>query len=313
MKPLPPLKTYDPSDFGRVGLVIGGESAEREVSLNGGKAVGAALGRKGIDYRVFDGPSLLFDAIRHDEIDRVFNLVHGPDGEDGSLQGALQLLRVPMTGADLASSALTMDKVRSKWIWERTGVPTPPFHHFGLDDHDYAQALEEFGLPLFVKPAGLGSSIGISRVTTAEELPAAIERARRYSDQVLVEKAIEGREYFAGVIGRYVLPLIGIETPRAFYDYEAKYTANDTTYLCPAGLDEALELELRERSLEAFDILGASGWGRVDFLLDDDGTPWFLEVNTTPGMTDHSLLPQAAATVGVDFDDLVWRILETSL
>ena len=313
MNTVPPLKTYDPADFGRVGLVIGGESAEREVSLNGGKAVSAALERKGIEYRVFDGTTLLFDAIRHDEIDRVFNLVHGPDGEDGSLQGALQLLKIPVTGADLASSALTMDKVRSKWVWERTGIPTPPFRHFGPNDHGYEEALEAFGLPVFVKPAGLGSSIGISRVAAADELPAAIEKARRYSGTVLIEKAIAGREYFAGVIGRYVLPLIGIETPHAFYDYEAKYTADDTTYLCPAGLDEALEAELRQRSLEAFDILGASGWGRVDFLLDDEGTPWFLEVNTTPGMTDHSLLPQAAAVVGIDFDDLVWRILETSL
>ncbi|NNJ78541.1 MAG: D-alanine--D-alanine ligase [Xanthomonadales bacterium] len=313
MKNVPPLKTYDPADFGHVGLVIGGESAEREVSLNGGKAVGAALGRKSVDYRVFDGPALRFDAIRHDEIDRVFNLVHGPDGEDGSLQGALQLLKTPVTGSDLASSALTMDKVRSKWVWERTGIPTPPFRHFDRNDHDYERALEAFGLPLFVKPAGLGSSIGISRVGKAEELPAAVELARRYSHTVLVEKAITGREYFAGVIGHYALPLIGVETPHAFYDYEAKYTANDTTYLCPTGLDEALEAELRKRSLEAFDILGASGWGRVDFILDDAGTPWFLEVNTTPGMTDHSLVPQAAAAVGVDFDDLVWRILETSL
>lgn len=313
MTTVPPLKTFDPADFGRVGLIIGGESAEREVSLNGGKAVGAALSRKGVDYRVFDGPALLFDAIRHDEIDRVFNLVHGPDGEDGSLQGALQLMKVPVTGADLASSALTMDKVRSKWVWERNGIKTPPFRHFGPNDLEYGNVLDDLGLPLFVKPAGLGSSIGISRVTEAEALPEAVAMARQYSDTVIIEKEIQGREYFAGVIGRFALPLIAIETPHEFYDYEAKYTSNETRYFCPCGLDGALEKSLCEQSLRAFDILGASGWGRVDFLLDDDGTPWFLEVNTTPGMTDHSLLPQAAAVAGIGFDDLVWRILETSL
>jgi D-alanine-D-alanine ligase len=313
MSTVPPLKTFDPADFGRVGLVIGGESAEREVSLSGGKAVSQALGRQGVEFRVFDGPGLLFDAIRHGEIDRVFNLVHGPDGEDGSLQGALQLLKVPVTGADLASSALTMDKVRSKWVWERTGITTPPFEYFGPNDHDYTRAVDKFGLPLFVKPAGLGSSIGISKVTEEAGLAAAIELARRYSDTILIEKAIKGREYFAGVIGRFMLPLIAIETPHEFYDYDAKYTSDDTRYFCPCGLDEDLETRLKERSLEAFDILGASGWGRVDFLMDDEGTPWFLEVNTTPGMTDHSLLPQAAAVAGIDFDELVWRILETSL
>ncbi len=313
MSSIPPLRTYDPATFGRVGLVIGGESAEREVSLKGGKAVGAALGRKGVDYRVFDGPEMLFDAIRHDEIDRVFNLVHGPGGEDGSLQGALALLKVPVTGADLASSALTMDKVRSKWVWERTGIKTPPFVHFGPGEQDFEMAVEKLGLPLFVKPTGLGSSIGISRVCRAADLPAAVELARRYGATVIVEQEVRGREYFAGVIGRLALPLIGIETPHEFYDYEAKYTSDDTQYFCPCGIDPEQEAMLQELSLQAFDILGASGWGRVDFLLDEAGTPWFLEVNTTPGMTDHSLLPQAAAVIGIDFDDLVWRILETSL
>ena len=313
MSSIPPLKTYDPETFGRVGLVIGGESAEREVSLKGGKAVAAALGRRGVDYRVFDGPAMLFDAIRHGEIDRVFNLVHGPGGEDGSLQGALKLLKVPVTGADLASSALTMDKVRSKWVWERNGIMTPAFMHFGHGEQDYEKALDELGLPLFVKPNGLGSSIGISRVSRAADLPAAVELARQYGDSVIIEREIKGREYFAGVISRLALPLIGIETPHEFYDYEAKYTADDTQYFCPCGLGAELETTLQELSMQAFDVLGASGWGRVDFLLDDAGTPWFLEVNTTPGMTDHSLLPQAAAEVGIDFDDLVWRILETSL
>lgn len=313
MSTVAPRKVSDPRAFGRVGLVIGGDSAEREVSLNGGRAVGAALERSGIDYQVFDGPLALFDAIGRGEIDRVFNLLHGPGGEDGSLQGALQLMKIPVTGADLAASALTMDKVRSKWVWERNGIDTPPFERFGPNDADYGRALRRFGLPLFVKPTGLGSSIGISRVTAEEDLPAAAALARQYGDWVIIEAAISGREYFAGVLGRLTLPLIRIETPRAFYDYEAKYESNDTRYYCPCGLPEEKELELRARSLQAFDLLGASGWGRVDFLLDAAGKAWFLEVNTTPGMTDHSLVPQAAAALGIGFDELVWRILETSL
>jgi D-alanine-D-alanine ligase len=313
MSTVSPRQVSDPRAFGRVGLVIGGDSAEREVSLNGGRAVGAALERNRIDYQVFDGPLVLFDAIGRGEVDRVFNLLHGPGGEDGSLQGALQLMKVPVTGSDLASSALTMDKVRSKWVWERNGIDTPPFECFGPEDDDYGRALELFGLPLFVKPTGLGSSIGISRVTEEQGLPAAVDLARQYGDWVIVEAAISGKEYFAGVLGRLALPLIRIETPRAFYDYEAKYQSDDTRYYCPCGLSEEQEEELRARSLRAFDMLGASGWGRVDFLLDEAGKAWFLEVNTTPGMTDHSLVPQAAAALGIGFDELVWRILETSL
>ena len=310
---VPPLKTFDPETFGRVALVIGGESAEREVSLNGGRAVGAALKRKGVDFEVFDGAAELFQAISQGGIDRVFNLIHGPDGEDGSLQGALQLMKVPVTGAGLASSALTMDKVRSKWVWERNGILTPPFEVFGPNEHDYQRAPDKLGLPLFVKPTGLGSSIGISKVNETGELQAAVELARRYGDTVIIEQEIRGDEYFAGVIGRIALPLIRIQTPREFYDYEAKYESDDTQYFCPCGLLPEQEEALKAQSLKAFDILGTSGWGRVDFLLDENGQPWFLEVNTTPGMTDHSLVPQAAAEAGIDFDDLVWRILETSL
>lgn len=313
MSLIAPMKTRDPATFGRVGLVIGGESAERQVSLNGGKAVAAALQRRNIDCQVFDGPLALLEAIRLGEIDRVFNLLHGPDGEDGSLQGALQLMKIPVTGADLASSALTMDKVRSKWVWERNGIATPPFEFFGPEDHDYSPAIEKLGLPLFVKPTGLGSSIGISRVSRERDLQAAVELARSYGDTVIIEAEIEGDEYFAGILGKSTLPLIRVETPNEFYDYEAKYESDDTRYYCPCGLPAELEAGLQELSLKAYQTLGTSGWGRVDFLLDKDGTPWFLEVNTTPGMTDHSLVPQAAAEVGIEFDELVWRILETSL
>lgn len=310
---IPAPRFDDPAVFGRVALVVGGDSAEREVSLNGGRAVSAALERLKVDHQVFDGAVALFEGIREDRVDRVFNLVHGPGGEDGSLQGALQLMGVPFTGADMKSSALTMDKVRSKWIWERLGVSTPPFELFGPAEDDYARAAGRFGFPLYVKPSGLGSSIGISRVESDDGLPEAVSLARSYSNVVIIEPEIEGGEYFCGVIGAMTLPLIKIETPRAFYDYQAKYESDDTRYFCPCGLDPDTEARLREQAFRAFDVLGASGWGRVDFLLDSQGEPWFLEVNTIPGMTDHSLVPQEAEQVGIDFDELVWRILETSL
>jgi len=313
MNPVAQRKIRNPAAFGRVGLVIGGDSAERQVSLDGGQAVGAALERNGVDFSVYDGPLPLLEAIHLGKVERVFNLIHGPDGEDGSLQGALQLMNVPITGADLPSSALTMDKIRSKWVWERNGINTPPFEYFGPDDQTYDRALDRFDLPVFVKPTGLGSSIGISKVSAAGDLEAAVNLARRYGDTIIIEASITGGEYFAGVLERLTLPLIRIETPREFYDYEAKYEADDTIYFCPCGLPAEIESELLEKSLQAFDILGTSGWGRVDFLLDEAGIPWFLEVNTTPGMTDHSLVPQAAAQLGIDFDELVWRILETSL
>jgi len=198
-------------------------------------------------------------------------------------------------------------------VWERNDIPTPPFACFGLDDNDFDQVVEKFGLPMFVKPAGLGSSIGISRVKTAGDIAAAVALARRYSPTVIIEKEITGGEYFAGVLESRVLPLIRVETPREFYDYTAKYESDDTRYHCPCGLPDDIAATLQAQALQAFNILGASGWGRVDFLLDESGQPWFLEVNTTPGMTDHSLVPQAAAQIGVDFDELVWRILETSL
>ena len=306
-------KIRNAADFGKVALVIGGDSAERQVSLDGGKAVGAALGRNGVNHSVYDGPAPLIEAIHQGEVDRVFNLLHGPVGEDGSLQGALQLMNVPFTGAGLQSSALTMDKIRSKWVWERNGINTPPFEYFTPDDHAYNRAIEEFDLPVFVKPSGLGSSIGISKVSDAGDLEEAVILARRYGDTIIIEASVSGGEYFAGVLERLALPLIRIETPHEFYDYEAKYESDDTAYFCPCGLPVDIESELRELSLKAFDILGTSGWGRVDFLLDEAGIPWFLEVNTTPGMTDHSLVPQAAAQLGIDFDELVWRILETSL
>ena len=313
MSALGARKVSRAADFGRVALLVGGDSAEREVSLDGGAAIARSLSRSDIHHEVFDGALPLFDAIRDGRIDRVFNLMHGPGGEDGSIQGALALMHVRCTGSGVLGSALSMDKVRSKWIFERQGVCTAPFVALGPGEGPPGDLLDQFGLPLFVKPTGLGSSIGVSRVAHAADLPAAIELARDYGDVVVIEPAIVGSEYFAGVIGRTVLPLIRIETPRAFYDYEAKYHSDETAYFCPSGLDPGLEERLQEASLRAFDAVQASGWGRVDFILDAQEQPWFLEVNTVPGMTDHSLVPQAAEVIGVGFDELVWRILETSL
>ena len=305
--------TNNPADFGNVGLLVGGNSAEREVSLNGGRAVLAALRRKNIVSESFDGSPALFAAINEERIDRVFNLMHGPGGEDGAIQGALQLMGIPVTGAGLLGSALSMDKVRSKWVWERQGIRTPPFTLVETGGQLDEEFVRKWGTPLFVKPAGLGSSIGISRVEHINDMPSAIALARQYSETVIVEPEIRGNEYFAGIIGDLALPLIHIETPHAFYDYAAKYESDDTQYFCPCGLPVETENELRQRSLKAFKALDCSGWGRVDFIMDEDGEAWFLEVNTTPGMTDHSLVPQAAAEIDIGFDDLVWKILESSL
>lgn len=312
MSALAPLKMTDPAGFGQVALLVGGDSAEREVSLDGGRAVAAALATHGIRHEVFDGAPALFEAIADGRVDRVFNLMHGPGGEDGAIQGALQLMRVPVTGSGVLGSALTLDKLRSKWIWQRLGIDTAPFHVHREAELDRA-AIAGFSWPLFVKPAGLGSSIGVSRVTGAEGLDAAVTLARRYSDTVIIEQGVSGGEYFAGVLDGVTLPLIRVETPNAFYDYEAKYESDDTRYFCPCGLSPELEARLQRESLAAYRALGGEGWGRVDFILDEDDRPWFLEANTVPGMTGHSLVPQAAAQVGVDFGELVWRILETSL
>ena len=313
MNPVPAMKTNDPGRFGNVGLLVGGDSAERAVSLDGGKAVFAALERNRINTEKFDGSAALFEAIMDGRIDRVFNLMHGPGGEDGAIQGALQLMQVPVTGTGLLGSAVSMDKVRSKWIWERQGINTPPFRLLRTDDSLADEFIEKWGLPLFVKPAGLGSSIGISKVEERQDLSSAIALAREYDENVIVEPAVNGNEYFAGIIGDLVLPLIHIETPHSFYDYSAKYESDDTGYFCPCGLPEEIEKQMQNLSLEAFQALECSGWGRVDFIIDEADKAWFLEVNTTPGMTGHSLVPQAAEYLGIDFDELVWRILESSL
>lgn len=300
-------------DFGQVALVVGGDSPEREVSLDGGKAVSAALHRLGVEHQVIDGAPALFTEIAKGSVQTVFNLMHGTGGEDGCLGGALQLLNIPVTGSGVLGSALAMDKVRSKQLWQAAGIPTTDFILSNKDGNNIDTILQQFELPLFVKPVNQGSSLGISKVKQATELQAAIEFAASYSSDVMVEPGITGREYFAGIIAGEALPLIGVEPANEFYDYAAKYESSETRYFCPSGLDSQLEEKLKQQAMQAFSVVGASGWGRVDFILDEQQQPWFLEVNTIPGMTDHSLIPQAAAQMGIDFDQLVWKILATSL
>ncbi len=295
-----------PIDFGSVAVLLGGRSAEREVSLNSGSRVLAALQRQGVDALAFDPAERKLDDLS--AFARVFIALHGRYGEDGSIQGALELMGIPYTGSGVLASALGMDKWRTKLLWRSAGLRVPEFALLDAAS-DFSRIERELGLPLFVKPACEGSSIGISKVKHAGELRAAYEEAHRHDDLVLVERAILGGEYTVGILGDAALPIIKIEPANEFYDYDAKYLRDDTSYLCPCGLSEAREVELRQEALAAFRMLGGRGWGRVDFLMDEDGRPYFLEVNTSPGMTDHSLVPMAARAAGISYDELVMRVL----
>lgn len=302
----------DAHRLGHVALVVGGDSAEREISLRGGRAVAGALERLGVQFSVIDGPRRLLEQVAAGHFDRVFNLLHGRGGEDGALQGALRLYGVPVTGSGVLGSALTMDKVQTKRVWSACGLPTPAWRIVSGSEHDPTvvdNIIAALGLPLFVKPAREGSSIGMSRVTSGAGLGPALEHALSHDDCVLVEQLIRGREFTAAVLGEEVLPLIELRTGRDFYDYEAKYESGDTQYLCPCELPAELAAELAQLCLKAFELVGASGWGRVDFMLDEERQPWLLEVNTTPGMTEKSLMPMAARAAGIEFEELVWRIL----
>lgn len=298
--------------FGRVAVLMGGVSEERPISLRSGEAVTVALQRQGIDATACDVRTL-DDLIKvADTYDRAFIALHGRWGEDGTVQGILDTLGMPYTGSGLAASALAMDKLRSKLAWRGAGLPTPAFDVVTpLAPLDLSQYT--LGFPVMVKPVREGSSIGISRADTPEMLHEAVEIALKYDDEVLLEQWIDGTEYTAGIVGERVLPLIRLETPRQFYDYTAKYEAGDTRYHCPCGLNAVQEAEIAELCLEAFHTLGAEHWGRVDVMVDGEGKPWLIELNTVPGMTDHSLVPMAAKAAGMDFDTLVRTILEVSL
>ena len=300
----------DARQFGRVAVVMGGNSAEREVSLDSGRNVLAALKSRGIDAHAIDGIPALLDALRAGHFARVFNILHGRGGEDGVLQGALASLGVPVTGSGVLGSALSMDKIRTKQVWQSLDLPTPRYARLGAGE-DVVAVVAKVGLPAVVKPSHEGSSVGITRVRKHADLAAAVEQAARYDGELLIEQLIDGSEYTVGVLQGAALPSIHIVPKGEFYDYHAKYVAEDTQYLCP-GMDDAGEREIRVLALAAFDAAGCSGWGRVDFMRDRAGRFFLLEVNTTPGMTSHSLVPKAARAIGIDFAELCWRILETS-
>jgi D-alanine-D-alanine ligase len=306
------MNIRDPRQFGRVAVAMGGSSAEREVSLDSGRNVLAALKARGIDAHAIDGIPALLDALRGGHFARVFNILHGQHGggEDGVLQGALQSLGVPYTGSGVLGCALSMDKVRTKQVWLALDLPTPRFVALKRGDNVHA-AVARLGLPVIVKPACEGSSVGITQVLAEKDIDAAAALAARYPGDLLVEELIQGDEFTVSVLGREALPSIRIVPKGEFYDYHAKYVAEDTKYICP-GLDEARERDLRALALRAFDAVGCAGWGRVDIMRDRQGRSFLLEVNTAPGMTSHSLVPKAARAIGIDFEELCWRILETS-
>jgi D-alanine-D-alanine ligase len=294
--------------FGRVGVLFGGRSAERAVSLRSGAMVLQALKSRGVDAHAFDPRERGLEELIGERFDRVFIALHGRYGEDGTLQGALELLGIPYTGSGVLASSLAMDKWRTKLVWQAAGIPTPRYELLHAES-DFPAVAERLGLPIMVKPANEGSSIGMSKVRRAADLEEAWTLAANYDPIVIAEQFIEGIELTAGVLGRDALPVIKLETPRDFYDYEAKYVADDTRYILPCGLGAAAEAALQADVIRAFDALGCRGWGRVDLMMDRTGLPYFLEVNTSPGMTDHSLVPMAARHAGIPFDELCVRIL----
>ena len=310
----PPLRTTDPGEFGRVAVLMGGSSSERGVSLDSGRNVLEALRSRGIDAHAVDGIPALVDALVHGQFDRVFNILHGNKGggEDGVLQGLLDAFEVPYTGCGVLASALTMDKIRTKQVWLSAGLPTPKFLRLSPGSDVRAAALQ-LGLPVFVKPSSEGSSVGVARVVDEAAIDDAIRVAQEYGGEMLMEQMVVGDELTVGILGEIALPSIRIVPKGEWYDYNAKYIADDTQYLCP-GLEGAEEEQIRRIALDAFRAAGCTGWGRVDVMRDRaSGQLHLLEVNTAPGMTSHSLVPKAARALGLEFDELCWRILEQSL
>lgn len=299
------------AEFGRVAVLNGGSSTEREISLLTGTAVLGALQRRGVDAHSFDPRDTPLTELTARSFDRVWIALHGPGGEDGTVQGALEYLGMPYTGSGVLGSAVCMDKLRTKRLAAAVGIATADYVVL-RGPQDFEACAERLGLPMIVKPATQGSSVGMTKVMTAAELPAAYAAAAKHEHSVFAEAWITGGEYTVGVLNGETLPSIRIETPQTFYDYEAKYFRNDTRYFCPSGLSAAAEKHLGQLSLAAFEACGASGWGRVDFMMDKANRPLLLEINTVPGMTDHSLVPMAARARDIDFEELAWRVLETS-
>ncbi len=303
--------SIDVKKFGKVAVLMGGPSAEREISLLSGNGVLAALREKGVDAHAFDPVvNSLFDLPR-EKFARAFVALHGRFGEDGTVQGVLETLKIPYTGSGVMGSALAMDKWRTKLIWQAAGIPTPKYRML-TPDSNWVSVIDELKLPLIVKPAREGSSIGVSKIKTANELPAAFELAFKLDPLVIAEEFFAGQELTASVVGNDILPLIRIEAPDGAYDYQNKYFTDDTKYHCPSGIRADVEEEIRAMTLKAFRVLGCDGWGRADMMLAPDGRYSFLEMNTSPGMTSHSLVPMAARAVGLSYPDLCVRILHAA-
>jgi D-alanine-D-alanine ligase len=306
------VRIQDAQAFGKVAVLMGGRSAEREISLRSGQAVLDALQQRGVQALSLDaGGDDFVSQLGSGSFDRAFIVLHGRGGEDGVVQGLLESLGIPYTGSQVLGSALSMDKLRTKQVWAGAGLPTPPFTL--LQGEADLQAVPALGFPVMLKPAREGSSLGMTKVEQERDLKPAWREASRFDREVLAESWVYGVEYTAAIVADAALPLIRLETPREFYDYEAKYVADTTRYHCPCGLLADVETGLQDLAMRAFLAVGASGWGRVDFFLDAAQRPWLIEVNTVPGMTDHSLVPMAAQVYGWDMPELVWRILETSV
>jgi len=301
----------DASDFGRVAVVHGGDSCEREVSLDSGAAVLSALQSKGVDAHAWDPAEKSINEFSNAKFDRVWNALHGPGGEDGVLQGALQWLGTPYTGSGVMASAIAMDKVRSKHLFCAAGIPTPEYAVL-RNAADASVATEQIGFPLIIKPSGQGSSVGMSKIFERAELNNAVELALQFGDTALLERCINGDEFTVAILQGRALPSIRIVTPRVFYDYRAKYESDRTEYICKGTANDTEEALYAGLAIAAFEELGCTGWGRVDFMTGADGQPQVLEVNTVPGMTSHSLVPLAAREAGINFEELCWQVLETS-
>ncbi len=299
-------------DYGKVAVLMGGHSAEREISLETGSAVYDALVNSGVDAHKFDTSKYSLYDLEKGEFNRAFIALHGRGGEDGTIQGALQTLGIPYTGSGVLGSALSMDKIKSKLVWKASNIPTPDFI-FINSKNDLDKVSDSLGFPVVVKPVSEGSSVGVSIVKDNKQLLSAWYSASEKDNLVMAEKWIDGKEYTAAVLMENVLPMIQLKTPHNFYDYEAKYHSDTTEYFCPCGLDVEQESKLAELMMEAFMSLSASGWGRIDFMMDREGSPWLIELNTVPGMTSHSLVPMSARQAGYSFEQLVLMILYTSV
>ncbi|MFM8341597.1 MAG: D-alanine--D-alanine ligase [Methylomonas sp.] len=307
-----PLRVKNPAEFGKVAVLMGGTAAEREISLRSGNAVFQALLQQGIDAVAIDVTASPIDALTNTKFDRVFNIIHGRGGEDGVLQAILSVLGLPYTGSGVLASALSMDKLRTKLCWQGLGLATPKWFVLQNDD-DIEVCIEQLGFPVIVKPAQEGSSIGMSKANNRQELVEALQVAKQFNCDVYAEQWVQGQEYTVGVLDGEALPVIRLETPNEFYDFDAKYRANTTKYHCPCGLSAEQEQQLQALAVQACRGLQVKGWARVDVFIDNQNRSQLIEVNTVPGMTDHSLVPMAAKAAGIEFDQLVWRILETSV